>query len=116
MFLSKYGECHIAVNGKEAVEAYRMALQRKQPYSLICMDILMPLMDGHEAATTIRVYEDIQGIPASARVKIFMISSLDDEDNIVRSAREECDAYLLKPIDIAALLSKLRAFGLVPGQ
>jgi two-component system chemotaxis response regulator CheY len=116
MFLSKYGDCHIAVNGKEAVEAYRMALRRKQPYNLICMDILMPLMDGHEAATTIRDYEDVQRIPASARVKVFMISSLNDEDSIVRSAREACDAYLVKPIDIGVLLSKLRAFGLVPGQ
>ena len=114
MFLSKYGECHIAVNGAEAVEAYRLAVGRKQPYNLICMDILMPVMDGHEAATTIRIYEDVQGIPFSARVKIFMISTVDDQDSIVRSAREACDAYLVKPIDIGVLLSKLKSFRLVP--
>ena len=27
-FLSRYGECHIAVNGREAVEAFRAALEQ----------------------------------------------------------------------------------------
>src|SRR5277367_4581089 len=48
-FLSRYGECHIAVNGKEAVEARRASLERGQRYDLICMDIMMPEMDGREA-------------------------------------------------------------------
>ena len=113
MFLSKFGECHIAVNGKEAVDAYHLALGRKQPYNLICMDILMPVMDGHEAATTIRIHEDTQGVPPIARVKIFMISSVDDADSIVRSAREACDTYIVKPIDIGVLLKKLKSFKLV---
>ena len=34
-FLSRYGECHLAVNGKEAVEAFRMALDNGSPYNLI---------------------------------------------------------------------------------
>jgi CheY-like chemotaxis protein len=73
----------------------------------------MPVMDGHEAAATIRIYEDVQGIPPNARVKIFMISTVDNEDSVVRSAREACDAYLLKPIDIGVLLGKLKSCRLV---
>src|SRR5664279_4040029 len=34
-FLSRYGECHIAVNGREAVEAFRSASERGQGYDLI---------------------------------------------------------------------------------
>jgi two-component system chemotaxis response regulator CheY len=45
-FLSVYGECHIAVNGREAVAAFRAAQERPQAYDLICMDIMMPEMDG----------------------------------------------------------------------
>ena len=48
-FLSRYGECHIAVNGWEAVEAFRIALESGPRYDLICMDIMMPGMDGREA-------------------------------------------------------------------
>ena len=48
IFLSEYGNCFIAVNGCEAVEAVRQALDEDQPYDLICLDIMMPEMDGHE--------------------------------------------------------------------
>jgi hypothetical protein len=32
-FLSAYGECHIAANGREAVEACQMALDANEPKS-----------------------------------------------------------------------------------
>ncbi len=41
-----------AVNGAEAVEAYKQA-----EYDLVFMDISMPVMDGTEAARTIRQFE-----------------------------------------------------------
>jgi PleD family two-component response regulator len=47
--LSIYGECHIAVNGREAVAAFRVAQERGKMYDLICMDIMMPEMDGQTA-------------------------------------------------------------------
>ena len=53
IFLSRHGECHVAVNGREAVEAFRYASERGQPYDLICMDIMMPEMDGREAVRQI---------------------------------------------------------------
>ena len=112
-FLSRYGECHVAVNGKEAIEAFRLAKRDGRGYDLICMDILMPEMDGHEAVKEIRASEKEGDIP-SLGVRIIMTTGLNDVANVTQSAQEHCDAYLLKPIDTARLLHDLKSFGLVP--
>lgn len=38
-FLSKYGECDLALDGPETINAFLMALKDKKPYHLICLDI-----------------------------------------------------------------------------
>jgi two-component system, chemotaxis family, chemotaxis protein CheY len=53
-FLFRYGECHVAVNGREAVETFRSALERGEQYDLICIDVMMPEMDGREAVRQVR--------------------------------------------------------------
>jgi two-component system chemotaxis response regulator CheY len=111
-FLSRYGECHVAVNGKEAVEAFRAASQAGQAYDLICMDIMMPEMDGQAALRKIRGCEEAQGIPSDRGVKIIMTTALDDMKSVFRSFHELCDAYLTKPIDTAKLLGYLQSFKL----
>ena len=60
--LSSYGECDIAVDGEEAVQAFTMAWESNKPYDLICMDILMPNKDGHQALKEIREKEAQRGI------------------------------------------------------
>lgn len=112
-FLSKYGTCHIAANGKEAIEAYRLAETEGERYDLICMDIQMPEMDGHTALQEIRALEKSRNRPECRRTVIIMTTGLSDRDNVSRSAEELCDAYLLKPIDVRTLVSHLRPFGLI---
>ncbi len=75
-FLSRYGECHIAVNGKEAVAAFRSALEGGEGYDLVCMDIMMPEMDGREAVNRIRALEQARGIPSTSGAKIIMTTAL----------------------------------------
>ena len=111
--LSRYGECHIAVNGREAVDAFRRAWESGQPYDLICMDIMMPEMDGQSAVREIRACEKGQGTLSATGVKIIMTTALDDVKNVVESFKLLCDAYVFKPIDTGSLLDHLRFLRLI---
>ena len=110
--LSKYGECHIAVNGREAVEAFRAARESGRNYDLICMDIRLPEMDGREALEQIRAIEGIHCGYAD-RVRVFMTTAIRDIKTVVASFKAICDAYLIKPIDGANLEEHLRSFRLI---
>ena len=112
-FLSQYGECHIAVNGKEAVAAFRAAQESGQTYHLICMDIMMPEMDGQTAVREIRAVEEAGGTLSTDGVKIIMTTALDDVKNVVESFQALCDAYLFKPIDKGTLLGHIRELHLL---
>jgi len=111
--LSRYGECHIAVSGKEAVDAFRIALETGSVYDLICMDILLPEMDGQEAVRHIRSLEQDRGILPPDGVKIIMTTAVDDIKEVMRSFQDLCDAYLVKPVRLGDLLKHVRDFGLV---
>jgi two-component system chemotaxis response regulator CheY len=111
--LTPYGECHIAVNGREAVEAFRAAREQGQRYDLICMDIMMPEMDGHEALKQIRKLEDDADILSSDAAKVVMTTALDDIGNVMAAFKGLCDAYLMKPIEKANLLAKLKSLHLI---
>ncbi len=112
--LSPYGQCHVAVNGNEAVAAFRAAQERGQRYNLVCMDIMMPEMDGQAAIREIRKLEESQGTLSSDGVKIIMITALDDVKNVVQSFNSLCDAYLFKPIDSSKLIGRIRELHLLP--
>jgi len=111
-FLSQYGECHIAVNGKEAVEAFRSSLERGQRYDLICMDIMMPEMDGREAVRQLRAMEVAHGF-LSTGAKIIMTTAVHDLKEVTGCFHDLCDAYLVKPIDLAELRRQMRSYQLI---
>lgn len=107
------GECHVAVDGKEALFAFEQAIAEESPYEVICLDIMMPEMDGQEVLKKIREYEEKKGILGSDSVKIIMTTALDDSDNIKKAFREQCESYLIKPVSKSKLLKILTDFGLV---
>jgi len=110
--LKDSGIVHVAVNGKEAVAAVRKAMESGTPYHLICLDIMMPEMDGYEALKQIRELEESRGIYTPGGARIFMTTALGDMKNVIHAFRASCDAYLVKPIEKAKLLERLREFGL----
>ncbi len=108
------GECHVAVNGREAVESFRSALERGEKYDLICMDVMMPEMDGREAVQQVPALEEAHGILLSYGAKIIMTTALDGIKGVFQCFKALCDAYLVKPIDLAKLLSQMKSYQLIP--
>ena len=113
--LKKYGDVHIAVNGQEAVKAVDTAINTGEPYNLICLDIMMPEMNGLEALKKIRGMEDARGIQITRGVKVIMTTALDGAKHIMEAFHGLCDAYLVKPIDKPALIKQMHRLGLIGG-
>ena len=112
--LDEYGVVDIAVNGEEAVQAFRVAWRKHAPYDLICMDIMMPTMDGNEALVKIRDVEKTLGITVSEEVKVIMISALDDAKTVVKAySKGGATSYIVKPIEKERLIMEMRAIGLI---
>lgn len=111
--LRKYGTCHAAINGREALSAVLTALDEQEPYDLICLDIMMPEMDGQEALREIRTLEENRGRGMGLGARVLMTTALHDKENVMKAFREQCDGYLVKPVDKAKLVAMLRQVGLV---
>ena len=111
--LKNYGQCHIAVNGKEAVEAVRVALEAAVPYDLICLDIMMPEMDGHQGLKEIRALEAAKEVHSPNGAKVVMTTALADQANVMEAIEGRCDYFLVKPIEKAKLLQELHELALI---
>jgi len=112
-FLADQAEIELAVNGREAVDAFEAARARQKPFDLVLLDIIMPVMDGQQALKLIRLAE--QDSPSEAREKtvIIMTSALNSPENMEEALWEgDCTDYLVKPIVRADLMAMLRRYGL----
>ena len=87
-----------AWNGQEAVELFR----KSEPgeFDVILMDIMMPVMNGYEAAKTIRSLnrEDAKTIPIIA-----MTANAFTEDRI-KAKEAGMDEHVAKPVDMELLI------------
>lgn len=112
-FLSQYGECDVTVDGMEAVDAFMMELEAGTPYDLVCLDIMMPVMDGYQALMGIRNLEKEKGIPKEKASKIIMTTALNDEKNVKMAFEYGCTIYSGKPIDKERFEQALVKLGLI---
>lgn len=112
--LSQYGECDIAVNGEEAVQAFKQALEDGRPYDLMCLDIMMPVMDGHQALQRIRGIEDELELRYGKEVKVLMTTALGDIKNVNEAFfKGGATSYLTKPLQKEKLLEELKKMELI---
>ena len=112
-FLSKYGECDVTVDGMEAVDAFMMAMEDDEPYDLVCLDVMMPVMDGYQALVGIRNIEKERNIPEEKMVKGIMATALKDEKNVKLAFDLGCTIYSGKPIDQERFEQALKKLGLI---
>lgn len=112
-FLSQYGECDITVDGMEAVDAFTMALESNEPYDLVCLDIMMPALDGYQALKGIRDVEKEKGIPEEKQAKIIMTTALSEGRNVTKAFELGCVAYAGKPIDQTKFENVLKKLELI---
>ncbi|MBF0568136.1 MAG: response regulator [Nitrospirae bacterium] len=111
--LADYADCDVVVNGLEVIEAFTMAHEQKRPYELLCLDIMMPVMDGCEALMQIRKMETVMNISPDDRVKVIMVTAVDRPNEILQSYNGECSAYMIKPISKKALINQIKEIGLL---
>ncbi len=112
-FLSKYGECDVTVDGMEAVDAFLMALDSDEGYDLVCLDIMMPELDGYQVLKTIRDIERERNIPEHKASKIIMTTALNEGRNVTKAFELGCVAYAGKPIDQEKFENVLRKLELI---
>lgn len=113
--LSDYAEVvDTAKDGAEGLQLFVRALHEGHPYQLICLDIMMPVMDGQEALKRIRHLEKEAGIPTAQAAVIIMTTALDSLEEIQNAIWQgECNDYMVKPISQADLLAILNKFKLI---
>jgi len=112
-FLGRYGECDLVVDGLEAIDAFLLSMKNKSPYDLICLDIMMPKVDGITVLKSIRDFEMQKGVQEGDRVKVIMTTALAETQLVQQAFETGCDAYAAKPLDTAKITDVLQKFGLI---
>ena len=107
--LSQFGTCKIATNGREAVDVLHESYRDPEgKFDLVCLDIMMPEMDGHEVLKEIRNIERRNGLKGEEITKVMMVTALDDARNIMEAfVFGGCQAYLTKPVSKGRLEEQL---------
>lgn len=93
----------LATNGQEAVEAFEASEEGE--FLAILMDAQMPVMDGYEAARTIRGLDR----PDATTVHIFACTASAFAEDREQALQSGMDDFLPKPLNVRLMLEKLRA-------
>lgn len=97
LLLSKAGyKTLTAYNGKDALHI----ISRNSP-DLILLDIMMPVMDGHEVA------ERVKEMPDKKEIPIIFLSALNSPEDIVKGFRNGAADYVSKPFNKDELLIRV---------
>ena len=84
---------YTASNGEEAIKIFK-----EVKIDLVCLDVMMPIMDGFEVTKIIR---------ASSDVPIIIMTALQSEEDILKGYSLHIDDYITKPFNPKVLLAKV---------
>jgi len=111
--LKNIGETTVANNGLQGVHEFNTALKSGKPYDLICLDIMMPELNGHDVLKQIRAIEQDNNTRPSGGVKIIMTTAVDKLSSVRDAYFELCDGYLTKPLHKDKLMDELKSLKLI---
>ena len=89
---------YLAIDGETALDR----IETETPPALILLDILMPFHDGFEVLQAIKANEQWQQVP------VIMLTSREDEDDIVKGFRKGVTDYVTKPFKPAELVARIQ--------
>jgi two-component system, chemotaxis family, chemotaxis protein CheY len=112
-FLARYGECDVAVDGDEAIDAVTEALKRSTSYDLVCLDIGLPKLNGQGVLERIRELELERGSQLAHGCRVIMTTITSSTSHVLGAFRGGADAYLTKPISLPALSQELKTLRLI---
>jgi two-component system chemotaxis response regulator CheY len=99
-------DCEEAVDGADALEV----LRRDSAFELMLLDVNMPEVDGLECVRRLRVEH------MAPAMKVMMVTTEADASFIERALEYGADEFLMKPMTVESLQSKLLLLGLASGQ
>jgi len=109
--VSEFGKSDIAKNGLEGIKKFKLALDAGENYDFVCLDIMIPEINGLDVLSNIRNLEKVSG--TKNKSKIIMLTSLSEPKYIKASMDRGCDSYILKPIDKYKLIGELKKLQLI---
>lgn len=115
-FMVTYGEVEVAVDGMDAIDIYMDAIKEGKPFDLLCLDIMMPKVDGLKVLKVIRQLENQNEKASDKKIKIIMMTALADIGYVDEAFRLGCDAYASKPVDTEKVEEAMKNLGLIPDE
>ncbi len=88
---------HTAENGQQALE-----IVKKYTFSLIVMDVMMPVMGGYDACMALREQENKLNVP------IIMLTALDDIESVEKSFDAGATDFVVKPVNLPIFKQRVR--------
>lgn len=111
--MSQYGTTVSLDSGTAVLPAFEKAHSEGTPFSLICLDIMLPGLDGQSILKQIRSWEATHGLLGLDGVKILMMTALSDRFNIMEAFRAQCEGYIVKPISKSKVVEQLISLGCI---
>jgi len=111
--LISYGKFDFAEDGLEALDKFTYQLDNDDPYNLICLDILMPHIDGLGVLKKIRSIEEERNLDSTKKAKIVMVSALADQGMVMRCLKAGCDGFIAKPFTKDRIITEIQKLGLI---
>jgi CheY-like chemotaxis protein len=99
-----HNELHVVSDGSEAMAFLRQEGEyagRPRP-DLVLLDLNLPRMDGRQ------VLEAIKSDPELASIPVVVLTTSENEDDVLRSYSLHANAYVTKPVDFQRFIEVVR--------